>query len=189
MLDLRQQLRRCLRGRVCLVGVGQAGRGDDAFGLELISALAPQAQPDSPGEIAGDVLALWAGSEPERRLGFLADGGFDDVVFLDAAQFGGRPGSVVFLDAGQMASRFPQVSTHRLSLGLLARLIEARGPTRAWLLGVQPETLAGRPGLSPAAQQALVLLAELLRELIEERNAAAPGRGWPRKTLGQEALC
>jgi hydrogenase maturation protease len=65
-------------------------------------------------------------------------------VFLDAVDYGGAPGSAVLLGAAEIAQRFPQVSTHRISLGTLARVIESRGRTKVWLLGVQPESL--RPG-------------------------------------------
>ena len=34
-----------------------------------------------------------------------------------------------------MAARFPQISTHRLSLGTAGQCVEAGGKTRAWLLG------------------------------------------------------
>ena len=59
-----------------------------------------------------------------------------------------------------MAARFPQVSTHKISLGLLARLDRgAVARRKAWLLGVQPESL--RPGTVEPGRQTLSLL-ELL---------------------------
>ena len=58
--------------------------------------------------------------------------------------------------------RFPQVSTHKLSLGLLARQIEAQGRIRVWLLGVQPESLKLRGALTPTIQTTLELLHALL---------------------------
>ncbi|MCX6905586.1 MAG: hypothetical protein NTW03_19330, partial [Verrucomicrobia bacterium] len=73
-----------------------------------------------------------------------------------------------FLNSAEMAARLPQVSTHKLSLGLLARLIEAGGRTRAWLLGVQPGSLAQGTGLTTAVQSSLALLADLLAETSRE---------------------
>ncbi len=51
---------------------------------------------------------------------------------------------MVLLNSDEMTARFPQISTHKISLGLLAKRVEANGTTKAWLLGVQPESL--RPG-------------------------------------------
>jgi hypothetical protein len=49
-------------------------------------------------------------------------------------------------------------------LGLLAKWAEANGTTKAWLLGVQPESLKPGAELTPAVQAILELLLELVRE-------------------------
>jgi len=112
-----------------------------------------------------------ASTSPEDYLGCCAGGCQDHLVFLDAVEFGGKPGSVVLLNSGEMVSRFPQISTHKLSLGLLAKCVEANGATKAWLLGVQPESL--RPGrcLSAAVQNTLAALEELLLDRFQEELA------------------
>jgi hydrogenase maturation protease len=130
-----------------------------------------------------------AGTEPERFIGRLADEGYDHIIFLDAVEFGGAPGSVVLLNSEEMVARFPQVSTHKLSLGLLARQIEANGRSKAWLLGVQPESVRPGGALSPNVQATLELLRELLNCLYsvgarttepqrrDERGEVGEGRG------------
>ena len=163
MQNLREQLRELRRNQVCLVGVGNTDCGDDGFGVRLAERVA---QASRLMRLDG-VSVLGAGNMPEHNLAQLADGGYGHVIFLDAVEFGGEPGATVLLDSTQMAARFPQVSTHKLSLGLLARLIEANGRTRAWLLGVQPESLKAGSGLSPRVQTTLELLAELLIERVD----------------------
>ena len=63
---------------------------------------------------------------------------FDHVVFLDAVEFGAAPGSVVFLDSQQITARYPQISTHKISLDVLGHVrrvewghesVAARGST------------------------------------------------------------
>jgi Ni,Fe-hydrogenase maturation factor len=66
-----------------------------------------------------------------------------------------------------MSSRFPQVSTHKLSLGLLARMVEANGKTKAWLLGVQPASLRPGQALSEPVRRTLEQLAQWLGENLE----------------------
>lgn len=193
MADLRQQLRSLLQGRVCLVGVGNMERGDDAFGVLLARRLkyarAPRAafgdSPNVPAKTLGwaepaGALAdpgcrdgtapqiIVAGTVPERYLERLVSGGFDTVLFLDAVECGTAPGSVVLLSAAEMTTRFPQVSTHKLSLGLLAQLIETNGRTRVWLLGVQPASVRPGAGLSPAVGTVLECLVSLLARRAEE---------------------
>jgi hydrogenase maturation protease len=115
-----------------------------------------------------DVLVTY--TVPENHIATLAHGGFDSVVFLDAVDIGAEPGSVVFLDSGELKNRFPQVSTHKVALGTLARLIEAEGSTRVWLLGIQPATLRQGTGLSKAVETTLGILKELLPDTLNHHQ-------------------
>jgi hydrogenase maturation protease len=191
MPDLRAQLEQCLQGRVCLMGLGNVDYGDDGFGVRLVEALARSERRELGGESlsSGDSNATFskptagnngvsdlglplclinAGTTPERFTGRVADGGFDHIIFLDAVEFGGAPGSVVLLNSDEMAARYPQISTHKISLGLLAKWAEANGTTQAWLLGVQPELLKSGEGLTPRVQSTLELLLELVRDITLE---------------------
>ena len=183
MNDLRAQLQEILQGRVCLVGVGNVERGDDGFGVRMAERLQkseirnPKSETNpkleirntaAQGDEAGaSVEVIVAGATPEYHLSLSTAGGFDNVLFLDAVGFGGEPGAVVLLNSSEMAARFPQVSTHKLSLGLLAKLVEASGNTKACLLGVQPESLREGTSLSPKVQASLELLAHLLTEVAQ----------------------
>jgi hydrogenase maturation protease len=162
MIDLRQQIERCAAGRVCFMGLGNTESGDDGFGVRLARELADAGLPD----------VIVAGSEPERFIGRAAECGHDHLVFLDAVDFGAPPGSAVWLDSGAMAGRFPQVSTHRISLGLLSRCAESSGKTRAWLLGVQPQSLRPARQLSPAVEATLQVLRGWLLEACAARATA-----------------
>jgi hydrogenase maturation protease len=142
-------------GPVCWVGVGNAALGDDGFGVRLAEAL----------ERDGHPHVVIAGTAPERHVENLAGGGFGHVVFLDAADGPGEPGTAYFLDAEGIAARYPQVSTHRISLGTLARLVAGGGP-RVWMLGVKPASLAPGSRLSGPVRRSLALLKDLLGERL-----------------------
>ena len=154
MPDLREQLQDCFAGRVCLMGLGNTDYGDDGFGVRLAEALAAAGVPE----------VVVAGAAPDRFLGRVTEGGFDSLIFLDAVEFGGAPGSAVFLNSEEMEARFPQISTHKISLGLLARWVEAGGSTRVWLLGVQPQSLKPGADLTTTMRNTLDALVELLGE-------------------------
>jgi len=166
MTSLREQLEQCLAGRVCFLGVGNVDYGDDGFGVRLAEQLVAAGVPN----------VIVAGTTPDRWLGQLAD--FDHVVFLDVVEFGHAPGSVVFLNSGEMSVALPQISTHKISLGLLAGWVEANGKTKAWLVGAQPESLRSGPQLTPTLQTTLEVLGELLCALKSSKEhvgTAAPG--------------
>lgn len=163
MVDLREQLRQCFLGRVCLIGLGNSDYGDDGLGAFLAEALGKRLKRTWDASPAHCVIN--AGTTPERFIGALAEHGFDHLIFLDAVEFGGEPGSVIFLNAGEMASRFPQISTHKISVGLLAWWVEKIGTTKAWLLGVQPGSLKTAHGLTPAVRKTAGILEELLGDV------------------------
>ena len=160
MQDLRQQLAELLQGRACLMGLGNVDCGDDGFGVRLAEELLAAGVPE----------VVVAGTTPERCVGRLADQGFDRLVFLDAVEFGASPGSVVLLDAREISARYPQISTHKISLGVLAKFAQAGGKTAVSLLGVQPQSI--RPGqtLTPTVNATLDLLRAMLLELTTGNN-------------------
>jgi len=177
MTGLREQLGICLTGRVCLMGLGNTDYGDDGFGVRLAEELRAVFPSDGGPERAalpGEWRVVLAATSPERAIARVINEGFDQLVFLDAVEFAGAPGSVVFLDTRAVGARFPQISTHKISLGTLAQWAEANGATRAWLLGVQPESL--RPGqpLTPTMRKSLEALAELLGGLGLQARAQPP---------------
>ena len=155
MPDLREQLGECFRGRACLMGLGNTDYGDDGLGVKLAEKLVAAGVPD----------VIVAGTMPERFIDSAIADDFDYLIFLDAVEFGAQAGSVVFLNAEEMAARFPQISTHKISLGLLAKLVEEKGRTKARLLGVQPESLRSTGELSPVARDTLDILSVMIMEL------------------------
>jgi hydrogenase maturation protease len=160
MPNLRRRLEQLLTGRVCFMGLGNVEYGDDGFGVRLAEDLINAGVPD----------VIIAAVVPDRWIGQLA--GFNHIVFLDAIEFGGAPGDVVFLDSAEMAARFPQISTHKISLGVLAQWVEATGATKAWLLGAQPESLKAGQQITPALRKTV----DLLCELIKSRQLGAAAR-------------
>jgi hydrogenase maturation protease len=156
MPSLRVELQRHLTGRVGLVGVGNPDCGDDACGLRLAEAVRER----------GYLDVILAERSPERWTERLARGGFQTVLFLDAVRMGAAPGDAVFLSAAEIAARYPQVSTHKLSLGTIARLIEAEAPTHVFLLGVQPQSMAYGAQLSAPVRATLEVLRDLLLAIL-----------------------
>ena len=156
MKDLRQQLKELVQGRVRLMGLGNVHCGDDGFGVHLAEELLKAGVPD----------VVVAGTNPEHYVGCIADQGFDCLVFLDAVAFGAPAGSVVLMDASEISARYPQISTHKISLGVLAKYVRAGGKTTVWLLGVQPESIRLGKRLTPTVRATLELLRSLLLELV-----------------------
>ena len=171
MRDLGQQLQTLSGTPVLWLGLGNTDGGDDAAGLRLADAL-------QASQVPGVSLV---GLRPEQwiaRAEFPRD---THLIFLDAADFSAQPGAVAFLDATQIQARFPQISTHRLALSTLARLLFDRGAAGVWLLGIQPASLRLGPTLSPVVQFTVELLGRLI---VQHFGPKTPGHApvhfsWP----------
>ena len=164
MPDLHEQLRQSVQGRVCLMGLGNVDYGDDGLGVHLTEAVAERLTGLGEGSLAGHVVN--AGAAPERFIGPVVQAGYDYLLFVDAVEFGGEPGSVLLLDEDEIEARFPQISTHKMSVHLLAKLIGENGRTKVQLLGIQPGSLKPGQGLSTAAQRTVDILADMLCPLL-----------------------
>jgi hydrogenase 3 maturation protease len=140
--------------QVCILGVGNRLRGDDAAGPLLVDRLGG---PDGRNLID-------SGTTPENDLGVLLRRRPDVVVFVDAADMGVPPGTCAVAPVHDLAARAS--STHTPSLRLLASILEESG-IECWLLGIQPaRSTPGRelhPAVAAAVDQAAEAMACLLR--------------------------
>ena len=154
--NLTESLREILAGSTAFIGVGNTDRIDDGAGIALARMLSDGGLPH----------VFEGGTTPERVLHSVTDGDFDTVIFLDAIDAGVQPGSIVMMNSRDIAARYPQVSTHKISLGTLAGIVGNDHGREAYLLGIQPQSVAFKPGagLSAAIDTTVKLLATRIME-------------------------
>ncbi|HTX43441.1 MAG TPA: hydrogenase 3 maturation endopeptidase HyCI, partial [Methanocella sp.] len=136
-------------GRVVFVGVGNRLRGDDAIGPELIDL------------IKGKVRhALDANSAPENYTGAIKRLKPAAIVFLDALDFGERPGTSRIVEAADVLAH--GATTHNLSLDIAMEYLKKETGADVFLLGVQPERIGEGEGISPSLRRPLKGLADAI---------------------------
>ena len=181
MQDLKDTLRQCFEGRVCLMGIGNVDYSDDGFGVVLAEKIEERFRARESGD-RHEVIN--AGTVPERFIEPVVEKDFDHFIFFDAVDVGAEGGSVVFLDAEEIMSLYPQFSTHKISLGLIAKLIGRNGRTKTWLLGVQPGSVGIGQGFTEEVKGTLNILEDVLWELLHAAPPAPPYH----KRMDQECL-
>jgi hydrogenase maturation protease len=160
MEDFSSVLGEVLRGKTAFLGIGNTDRGDDGLGVRLAEAIRD----------AGVENVFIGGTTPENDVTAVEK--YDTVVFLDAVLSRGEPGSVVLMEATEIKALFPQVSTHKVSLGTLAGIVSAGRGTKVWLLGVRPVSMGIGTHLSETVKETLSVLSGLI--------AAAKGKAQER---------
>jgi hydrogenase maturation protease len=152
--------------KTLILGVGNLLLSDDGVGIRVIQKL--ETLPGLPE----DVQLLDGGTCGLDLLQYLE--GVENLVVVDAADFGELPGSIHRIEGDAVPAYLEQkISPHEISLPELlfsARLIGIY-PQRVIILGIQPESLAVGMDLTPAVdarvdQLAALALAEARPELL-----------------------
>jgi hydrogenase maturation protease len=148
---------------ICVVGVGNALRGDDAVGLEVARLL--------DGTLPDGVRLVECEGEPVSLLTSWED--CDTAIVVDATESGQEPGTVRRLAAhdGPLPPELQRASTHLLGVAEAVELARALGrlPGRTIVYGIEGGTFDTGAPLSDAVQAAAAeVAASIRRELSEE---------------------
>lgn len=123
------KLKNRLQGKVSIVGIGNRLRGDDGVGPEIIKRV----ENSLPSLLLFDV-----GEAPENYLGKIVKQKPDAIVFIDAVDFDAPPGTIKVVETDDI--RNESLSTHNVSLNLVAKYLQKETSADVFLLGIQPET-------------------------------------------------
>ncbi|MGZ4411516.1 MAG: hydrogenase maturation protease [Gaiellaceae bacterium] len=142
-------------GDVFVIGVGNAWRGDDAVGLEVVHRLR--------GKLPEGVHLRHSEGEPTRLLEDWY--GAKALVLVDATNSGAEPAGTVRridLSAGEVPQALFRGSTHHFSLGDAIELARSmkRLPERSILYGIEATSFDTGSGLQPAVEAAVAPVAE-----------------------------
>ncbi len=148
--DPEGRIRALIRSeRTVVVGLGNPDRADDGAGIEIVSKwkarLGRRAFLDT--ETSAETIVLDHLSDPDA----------DVFLFVDAADFGGKPGDFRLFGIGDQELFRPALSTHQVPMDLLMGLIASRRKD-VFLLGIQPGSLEPLGGMTPEVSETVELL-------------------------------
>lgn len=158
-------------GKLGVLGIGNTLKGDDGIGVVLVNEL-------EKGEFPGKIEFHEVGISGMNILHYLE--GLDKAVIVDALRSGGNPGDSIFFRPEEVDSDISVRSTHDANLLEAIELSETLGerPEKIIIMGVIPDDISIRDGLSPLLQNKLPDLVKKLREkvisLIEEEGGTTP---------------
>ncbi len=144
--------------KVVICGIGNDVRGDDAFGVIVAEELKNRLKSDK-------IVILNCGGVPESYVGKIVNENPTHVIFIDAVDFGGKPGEIVIADPeGTLGESF---STHRLPLKLLVSYLKQNINAKFILIGCQPKQLGLFIEMSEEVKQSAEKLVEILVQELE----------------------
>lgn len=121
------------QGKILYAGVGNPLRGDDGVGCYIAEKI--------------KFLSVNAGENSETIYFETLKYKPDKVIIFDACDFSGKPGEWRFIDPQFIDDK--TVSTHKMPLNVVCRLIKEDTKAEVYLAGIQPRSLKPERGLSP----------------------------------------
>ena len=138
-----------MTGRVLVAGVGNLFLGDDGFGPEVARRLAGRSLPAGVRVVDYGIRGM--------HLAYDLLDGYDELVILDAAPRGGRPGDVVVLEVGEGDFGTGEFDGHGMEpTAVLSSLGSLGGRLpRTYVIGCEPADIDEGIGLSPSVAAAV----------------------------------
>lgn len=149
------QLEALSGSKTLILGIGNVLKGDDGAGPAVCEQLKSL-------EICAEVMD--AGTVPENYIGPIIKRSPENLLIVDATDFGAAAGSIRMFDTGQLNSY--AFTTHTLSPHLFVDMLKKEIDVEVYLVGIQPEHVElGKP-LSESVNGAVEALCRCLEEVF-----------------------
>ena len=148
---------------VAVVGLGNLILSDEGVGVHVVRRLGEAC------DFPDNVVLIDGGTSAIDLLDQLVDA--EHIIFIDAAQTGGPPGSIVALEGARLPVWFRErMSPHQIGLAdLLATLsLMDHAPESVTLIGIEPQSMQLGTELTPDVEAAV---GEALRKVLEKLAA------------------
>jgi hydrogenase maturation protease len=135
--------------KAVIIGLGNPLMADDGLGIEVLNQL-------RPFEFHPDVELVDGGTWGMNLLPIIED--HDHILLIDAINTGAAPGTLIVLERDEIPRYLStKVSPHQVDLRDVLALAEFRGklPQHTVAIGLQPEVVEMRTGLSPSVKHQL----------------------------------
>jgi len=154
---LLEYLKLHLTGKVVIVGIGNTLRSDDGVGSILVSRIKDKVP----------YLVYDAGPTPENYLGKIIKDKPDNIVIIDAVDFGGKPGEFRVAE-GEDIKTVNLFSTHNASISLTINYLQSNLKADIIILIIQPKGIAFGDNLSPEISDTLNILENWFFRIAKE---------------------
>lgn len=154
-----EHLQQHLSGKVVIAGIGNTFRSDDGIG----SLLAQRLKDKIPYTVF-DVA-----SSPENYLGKIIKEQPDNIILIDAVDFGGSPGEFREIDAEEVKTT-NLFATHNSSIALVINYLQSNITADIIVLIIQPKILSLGDNLSPEVAHTLEKLEHWFDDTAQKKR-------------------
>lgn len=158
-MDDLEHLKLHLKEKTIIVGIGNTLRSDDGAGSILASAIKEKVP----------FAVLTADTSPENYLGKIIKQEPENLLIIDAADFGGKPGDFRVIES-QDFKTVNFFSTHNSSLTLMINYLQSHIKIDIIILIIQPKSIKFGDTLSPEVEERVKKLENWFYEAFKEKG-------------------
>jgi hydrogenase maturation protease len=142
---------------ILVAGLGNVQFQDDGVGVHVVRELQKNPTPKivcaEVGTVVFGALHLfeWA----------------DKILAIDAMKAAGKPGTVYTVGINDVGRPGPRASLHQETFLSAFKFLSRRTPPEISILGIEPETTAYGPDLSPSVQASISKAVQTVRKMIQ----------------------
>ncbi len=157
--QLLERLNTLKHSKTLVLGIGNALKGDDGAGPLVCQKLTQAGVP---------VEVIDAGTVPENYIEQIIRRSPENLIIIDAVDFGGNPGEVRLFETEQVVSVVS--STHSLSPRLFLDLIGRRIPVNSCLIGIQASQTRLNSPISPDVTKSVETLSYAIARVFARKT-------------------
>ncbi len=157
--SLLQQLNILRNSATVIVGIGNIIKGDDGAGPLVCEQLKHE-------NICADLID--AGTVPENYIQTIIKKAPQNLVVIDAIDFGDAPGTIRIFEPDQLSSHV--ISTHSLSPRLFVDMVCQEINIDVYFIGIQPAQIKLGQSISQQVSLAIEQLSQTLAEIFPLRK-------------------
>lgn len=157
--QLFEQLRKFRGSRTLIVGIGNILKADDGAGPLVCEQL-------GRAKVCADLID--AGTVPENYIQPIIKKAPQNLLVIDAIDFGASPGTIKIFELEQLNSH--TISTHTLSPRLFADMVCQYIKLDVYFVGIQPAQIQLGQSISSQVSQAVQRLCRALTEIFPPKQ-------------------
>ena len=158
-MKIINEIKKILRKKTCIVGIGNTMRRDDGIGCYIIEELKKNAA-------NGKHIFFNAEDVPENYVFRLAGLDCANILIIDAVHSREFPGSVLFGRIEDFYDMFDECSTHKLPLSMTAEILRRSGKS-VFMLGVPVRNIDYGEGLTGNVRTKADMLLDMMIHATE----------------------
>ena len=156
---LLKQLNKLRGSATVIVGIGNILKGDDGAGPLVCEQL-------KNTKITADLID--AGTVPENYIQPIIKKAPQNLLVIDAIDFGAAPGTIRIFEPEQLNSH--AISTHTLSPRLFVDMVSQNIKLDVYFIGIQPAQIRLGQSISPQISQAIQRLCRALTDIFPPKQ-------------------